>query len=180
MGPTRNILVSYPLPSVLPSLDKTTIYDTDMSMFAIWICFKVCGIRWPVFSYRSFYFTVKITRGCTLKDRKLTKSLLEKYKLLSVNQLAANIRLIEAWKSVHIKNYPVQLEPNKKSESQTDRELRPSSTRQFNENSRTKIGEHSFCCNAAKLWNQAPLSIKEAKTLHSAKREIKKFCLTFL
>ena len=48
----------------------------------------------------------------TLKDHVTSKSLLLKYNLPSVNQLAAEIKLIEAWKSQNIPNYPLKLEPN--------------------------------------------------------------------
>ena len=36
------------------------------------------------------------------------KSMLVKFKMLSFNQLNAQIKLNEMWKSIHIKNYPVK------------------------------------------------------------------------
>ena len=38
--------------------------------------------------------------------------MLKKYNLPSVNQLAAQIKLVEAWKSQNIEQYPIKLEPN--------------------------------------------------------------------
>ena len=48
----------------------------------------------------------------TLKDHITSASLLEKYNLSSVNQLAAQIKLLEAWKSVNLENYRIQMENN--------------------------------------------------------------------
>ena len=48
----------------------------------------------------------------TLKDQVTSESLLQKYNLPSVNQLAAEIKLTEAWKSTLVELYPVQLETN--------------------------------------------------------------------
>ena len=42
----------------------------------------------------------------TLKDQIPSQTLLTKYNLSSVNQLAAEIKMTEAWKSIHINNYP--------------------------------------------------------------------------
>ena len=39
-------------------------------------------------------------------DKISTKSLLTKFNLLSVNQLAAQIKLQETWKSINIQKYP--------------------------------------------------------------------------
>jgi hypothetical protein len=38
--------------------------------------------------------------------------------------------------------------------------------------------EKSFRGDAPKLWNKALRSIKTAKTMHEAKREIKRYCKT--
>ena len=38
-------------------------------------------------------------------------SLLEKFGLLSVNQPAAKIKLVEVWKSIHKEGNPIRLEP---------------------------------------------------------------------
>ena len=46
------------------------------------------------------------------KDHISTKSLLEKFNLPSVNQLAAEIKLTEAWKIMKVPDYPITLEQN--------------------------------------------------------------------
>ena len=109
-------------------------------------------------------------------DRTTTEVLLEKTGLLSVNQLAASIKLCEVWKAENIVNYPVQLEPNNKTTSTTDREVRPSTSRKWNQDAKSTAAKESFSRNAAKIWNATPTSIKLAKNLHAAKIEIKKYC----
>ena len=43
----------------------------------------------------------------SLKDHVTSISILHKYKLQSVNQLSAEIKLIEAWKSINVDSYPI-------------------------------------------------------------------------
>ena len=47
----------------------------------------------------------------SLKEHVPSQNLREKYGLPSVNQLAAEIKIIEAWKSINIQGYPFQMEP---------------------------------------------------------------------
>ena len=41
------------------------------------------------------------------------------------------------------------------------------------DNSKTRIGEGSFCIDGAKLWNRAPQNIRTTTKLNEAKRLIK-------
>jgi hypothetical protein len=108
-------------------------------------------------------------------DRTSTSELLEKTGLLSVNQLAASIKLLEAWKSENVPNYPVQLEPNKRIESTRDRQLRPGTIRKWNQDAKSTAEKECFSRNTAKLWNCAPLIIKTAKSLNQTKKAIKTY-----
>ena len=56
------------------------------------------------------------------------------------------------------------------------RTLRPGTTRELKDAAKTKIGEDSFCYNAAKLWNTAKKHIKVFETLTLAKRAIQEYC----
>ena len=114
--------------------------------------------------------------GCTIRDRKSTKELLDSLKLPSVNQLAIEIKLTEVWKSIHDKDYPIQMKRNIVDGGENNRTLRPSTIRELTDNAKTKIGEESFCISAAKIWNSAPEKVKESKTIREAKRNIKEFC----
>ena len=115
---------------------------------------------------------------CLISERRPTELLLKNTGLLSVNQLAASIKLSEVWKSINLVNYPIQLEPNVVGKPDTDRTLRTSSCRLWNQDAKTRAERESFSRNAAKIWNNAPLAIKNATTLTAAKKEIKRHCLT--
>ena len=112
----------------------------------------------------------------TLKDHISSQSLLEKYKLSSVNQLAAEIKMVEAWKIVNKENYPLKLEPHNPDKAVTHRELRPSSIKIWKDEAKSMAAKVSFSRDTAKLWNNAPEVIKSAQSLNIAKKEIKKFC----
>ena len=112
----------------------------------------------------------------TLKDHISSQTLLQKYKLLSVNQLAAEIKLVEAWKIINRDNYPLKLEPNNPDRAYTQRELRPSSIKIWNDDAKSMAAKVSFSRDAAKLWNNAPEVIKSAQSLNIAKKEIKSYC----
>ena len=102
--------------------------------------------------------------------------MLKKTGLLSVNQLAASIKLMEVWKSENVTHYPIQLEPNKMTANTTDRYMRPSTTRKWNQDAKFSAAKECFSRNAAKLWNSAPNVIKLAQSAHTAKTAIKTYC----
>ena len=119
---------------------------------------------------------MRLLTKASYTDRSSTSELLGKTGFLSVNQLAASIKLAEVWKSINVEGYPIQLEPNKKSPKDTDSNLRPASTRIWNQDARSSAAKESFSRNAAKIWNNAPENIKNALNLKSAKKQIAKHC----
>ena len=121
---------------------------------------------------------LRLLDNTTLADRKHTADLLKNAKMLSVNQLAASIKLTEAWKSCNVPNYPIQLEKNNENLIPTERTVRPQTTRHWREDGKTSIAKDSFTRSTAKLWNQAPLNIKDATSLAQAKKAIKVYCQT--
>ena len=104
--------------------------------------------------------------------------MLEKFGLLSVNQLAAKIKLVEVWKTINCEDYPLQLEPYGSSNEGKNHELRPQPNRIFNDTCRLKKSEQSFNVDAARIWNVAPKEIINAPTLHGAKKLIEAYCKT--
>ena len=58
---------------------------------------------------------LRMLNNSKIKDRVSTSSMLVKFKLLSVNQLAGQIKLTESWKSFNIEKYPIQLIKNERS-----------------------------------------------------------------
>ena len=107
-----------------------------------------------------------------IRDRVSVNSMLNKFNLLSVNQLAAQIKLTEVWKSVNIKDYAITLDPYNKAQNPTEMDLRPKPTRTFDDTARLANSKYSFNVDSARLWNLAPPSITQAQSLSLAKKAI--------
>ena len=116
----------------------------------------------------------------TLKDHITLASLLQKYNLSSVNQLAAEIKLTKAWKATHVDSYPVQMETFNPSRVNSGRTVRPGTRKLWNDEAKTSAAKISFSKDTAKLWNNAPTDVTSASTLSGAKREIKKHCKSYV
>ena len=114
-----------------------------------------------------------------IKDRISIKSMLEKFGLLSVNQLAAQIKLLEVWKSINVEGNPTKLEPYCTDQLSRTHTLRPKSNRIFNDTARLEISKSSFNIDAARLWNGAPPDVQAATSLESAKRSILNYVKKF-
>ena len=114
-----------------------------------------------------------------IEDHISTKFLLEKHNIPSVNQLNGEIKLLEAWKSVNISDYPFKMEANNLNKNVSDRILRPSSLKIWKDSAKSKSGTNSFSIDTAKIWNNCPEVIKQARSVGIAKSEIKKHCKSF-
>ena len=106
----------------------------------------------------------------------MTPNSLEKFDLLSVNQLAANIKLVEVWKSLNQEDYPITLDPY--NQLRPNLGLRPQANRIFKDNCKYKKSESSFHIDAARLWNAAPKEITNATSLGTVKSAVLLFCKT--
>ena len=104
------------------------------------------------------------------------KSILEKFNLLSVNQTAASIKLIEVWKSFNQEGYPITWEPYNQNLLNQNRDLRPQANRVLKDSCILKRYESSFFIDAARLWNAAPTEITDAPSLGVLKAEVRRFC----
>ena len=119
---------------------------------------------------------LRVINNCRIKDKIRTKSMLDKFNLLSVNQLAANIKLVEAWKSIHQDGYSITLEPYNQNLLNKSLGLRLQTNRVFNDTCKLKKSESSFHIDAARLWNAAPPEITNATSLGTAKSAIRLHC----
>ena len=108
--------------------------------------------------------------GTKISDQVSIKSMLEKFNLLSVNQLAAQIKLKEVWKSLNCENYPIKLEIYNNALKDGSHTLRHKENRIFKDTCRLQKSKISFNLDAARLWNAAPLSIKNSVTSYEAKK----------
>ena len=108
-----------------------------------------------------------------LKDKISTKSLLEKFGFLSVNQLNAQVKLLEMWKALNVIDYPLKIAQQSVPEAGT-------STRASHKGKPINIGKSTTTRNSSvsdsiRIWNLAPSSITESKTAYQAKNAIKTF-----
>ena len=104
--------------------------------------------------------------------------MLNEQDMLSVNQTAAQIKLMEAWKAANCEDYPIKLMTERVENGDDQRILRSNPTRRMNEGGKTRIARSSFTRDTGRVWNQAPRNIKEAGTLGLAKKLIRDYCKT--
>ena len=111
-----------------------------------------------------------------IKDMVPITSLLEKFNMLSVNQLNAKVRLVEIWKALNVEDYPLKVElqscNNIKVNTRADARQRPI------EIGKSLLAQKSCVSDAIHLWNQAPDAVTSSLSLYQAKKEIKKFVVT--
>ena len=120
---------------------------------------------------------LRILNGTRISDQVSTKSMLVKFKMLSVNQLMAQIKLFEMWKSIHVNNYPIHTELLSPNEDGLQTRA-SSSGLHIKEGKVTNLSERTFLNDAIHIWNQSPNEIKECVSLYSAKKAIKSFVAT--
>ena len=114
---------------------------------------------------------LRCLNGSKINDRISRVSLLQKFNTLSVNQINAQIKLQQVWKALHVENYPLNL---------TQQSIPSSgvSTRAALKGKPVEIGNSNLTMNtstsdAIRIWNKAPESITEAKSLFQARNAIK-------
>ena len=113
--------------------------------------------------------------GKSLLDKVNTEQIFQDTKILSVNQLNAQIKLQEVWKAKNNINYPTQWANDPK---QVDARTRSVQKESLIVPGKSLKMQSTLYSDAANVWNKAPDTIKNARTLLSAKREIKKFIIT--
>ena len=116
---------------------------------------------------------LRALNGSRITDQISNNSLLVKFKFLSVNQMNAQIKLTEMWKSIHIVNYPTKTELIVDYTEGTNTRSRNSGL--LKEEKVTVKSQRTYTNNAIHIWNQAPNSIKDCVSIYSAKKRIKAF-----
>ena len=97
---------------------------------------------------------LRMINGSSLKDHVTSASLLDKYNLPLVNQLSAEIKILETWKIMNIRDYPIELWPNEPNRHTNGRAARTTTIREWKEDSKSKAGDCCFVIDAARIWNQ--------------------------
>ena len=116
---------------------------------------------------------LRTLNGTKVKDMISTKSLLDKFGMMAVNQINAQIKLLVIWKSLNVLNYPLVIKQQSTDHTgivtRADRHNRPV------EIGKTSLMHKTCISDAIRLWNLAPEKIKNSLTVYSAKKEIKLF-----
>ena len=109
-----------------------------------------------------------------ISDKIKTGVILDKFNMLSVNQLNSQIKLTETWKAV--KNAKSSLNNLNKKKAEVNRSSRSATNGDLIEEGLSVIAVNTFQNDASRSWNRAPVSIKSCRSQYMAKKEIKKFC----
>ena len=96
--------------------------------------------------------------------------------MLSVNQINAQIKLLEMWKAVNDEDHPFNI--SKREIGPDTRAMRSISNEVLTVLSFSKLPKQTFINDGIKAWNNALLCIKSCITYASAKVQIKKFVKT--
>ena len=93
-----------------------------------------------------------------------------KWALVGFNQMHAQVKLTEMWKAVHYTNFPLNIE-------QLQPAVNGRTTRGVSDGKLLEPSSlNTFIGNATRLWNKAPIVIKNSKSISVAKKEIKQYC----
>ena len=110
------------------------------------------------------------------KKSRTNLSLLKRSGMLSVNQMNAQCKLLDVWKSINLEVYPYQ--PTATTRQENEINTRACTTGKLTETSRTKCSQNTFKNDAIHIWNKAPMYITDSKSLYNAKKAIKSFVFT--
>ena len=108
-----------------------------------------------------------------VSDKVSTKSILEKFDILSINQLNASIKLCDMWKAVNVENYPTKVD--KITAKSNAPETRACANGFLREKGRSVLTQETFINDATKAWNRAPKTVHDSVNYNAAKKNIKIF-----
>ena len=112
--------------------------------------------------------------GNTLKDKASTKTLLSNLNMLSVNQLNAQIKLGELWKSANVMGYQNHFPKQQPEEGRAVQ--RACNKVRLVEMGRKPLTLKTFKSGASRLWNNCPDCITNCVVLQHAKKGNQKVC----
>ena len=111
-----------------------------------------------------------------ISDKINTKTIAADLKMLSANQINAQVKLTEMWKASNVVNYPIKLD--KKDPLMDNHVTRSTARGDILLQGKSELCNSSFIFDASKIWNSAPFSIKNSNSIYQAKKEIKKYVCT--
>ena len=101
------------------------------------------------------------------ENRKPIQEMLDQVGWLSINQMSCEIRLIEVWKSLNLKNYCLKELFERINSSQT---TRSENQIRLKANFKTRLKETSFHYPSVQVWNSAPPLVKKSPIIISSKK----------
>ena len=111
--------------------------------------------------------------GSKIKDMVSIESMLDKFRMLSANQLNASVKLLEVWKAINIDDYPLTLN---RQEIKTDGvTTRADSTGKPIKMGKSAVTQRSSVSDGIHIWNNSPKNVTESKSISQAKKEIRAF-----
>ena len=119
---------------------------------------------------------VRMLNGKTLADKINTKVILRNVNMLSVNQLNAQIKILEVWKATSDSSHPMNIEKiTHGTNTSTTRAVAKGDLLKFG---KSNLVQSTYLSDASKAWNKCPESVKLCKNLWYAKKAIKTFVET--
>ena len=92
---------------------------------------------------------------------------------MSVNQLNAQIKLLDMWKANNVENYPTKIQKMEQNDARST--TRAVTTGKLIEVGITTGTKNTFYNDGVKAWNKVNDKIKSCKSIWSAKKMIKLF-----
>ena len=119
---------------------------------------------------------LRLLNGSKISDQVSIESMLKKFKILPVNQLKAQIKLLEIWKALNVEGYPLKIQ-------QQSADINRVSTRADQRARPVEIGlknltKNTCVSDAIRVWNKAPVQVTSSLTVYQAKKEIKNYVTT--
>ena len=105
-----------------------------------------------------------------------TSSLLQKFGMLSANQMNVQLKLVEVWKAMNVQDYPLKITLQTIPETGTT--TRASLKGRPIEMGRTNLLKSMSTSDAIRIWNLAPASINESASIDQVKNAIKSYVRT--
>ena len=109
-------------------------------------------------------------------DKIPTKQIFKELNLPIVNQINAQIKLLDVWRSLKWEPHPTQWA--RRNDTNQERRTRAAEVNQLKEAYGGKILASTFVKDAAKLWNKAPYCINFSDPIYSVKKNIRNYICT--
>ena len=111
---------------------------------------------------------VRLLNGCRLLDKIKTQTLLKNVKMLSVNQINAQIKLTEVWKAVNDPNHPLKIE--KLTHVNANCLTRAVKNEDLKEFGKSSIVQSTFLSDAVKFGTTVQQALKTVKQFGQQRR----------